>query len=191
MTYNEKELLIAVSRGDETAFAVIYNHFKDSIYHTAKKITSSSISAEETVQDVFLKFWIRRENAPEIDNVKAYLHKVAENLIYDAAKRLQKIQSLPELIEDTVSATPAILLEHKDFESILQNAISKLSPKQRETYILIKQQGLKRQEAAQVLKVSPETVKYNLEHAMRNIRANCLRELGVSAGILALLNFYF
>lgn len=190
--YEEKELLVRIADGDEEAFTLVYNRYKDAIYYTAQKMTSSTVLAEEVIQDVFLKFWIRREKAPGIENIKAYLHTMAENLIFDAVRKQQKEQHFKTTQnEEAFSATPAILLEQKDYALILQNAVNRLPPKQRETYRLIKEQGLKRDQVAGLLKVSPETVKWNLDQAMRSIRAHCLRQLGVSAGIFALLKIYF
>ncbi|HSC38527.1 MAG TPA: sigma factor-like helix-turn-helix DNA-binding protein, partial [Chitinophagaceae bacterium] len=82
-----------------------------------------------------------------------------------------------------VEGTDHSLLE-KQYESILRAAVGHLPEKQRQTYRLIKQQGLKREEAARELAVSPETVKYNLEQAMRSIRAYCLAQLDGHPGLL-------
>jgi RNA polymerase sigma-70 factor (ECF subfamily) len=186
--HTEQELLLRISKGEEAAFTVIYNRYKDAVYYTASKMTGSYIIAEEVVQDLFLKFWIKREKAIDIVSVKAYLHTMAENLVFDAVKKQEREQKYRvDGEEQTVSATPAVLLEHKDYEIILKKAINRLPLKQRETYKLIKERGLKRNEAAAELNVSPETIKWNLDQAMRSIRANCLLQLGMNSGIVLLI----
>lgn len=68
-------------------------------------------------------------------------------------------------------------MQEKEFKNILDQAIVRLPEKQQATYRLIKEQNLKRDQAAAELNVSPETVKWNLDQAMRSIRAYCLAHL--------------
>jgi RNA polymerase sigma-70 factor (ECF subfamily) len=189
---HEKVLLLDVANGNEAAFVVIYNKYKDSIYYAATKLTQSSSLAEEIIQNVFLKLWIRREKLSEIENLRAYLHTMAENLIYDAVKKQQREKIVGKFeSEEMVDLTPFALLEQKDYDNILKSAVDRLPPKQKETYLLIKEQSLKRAEAAAILNVSPETVKWNLDQAMRSIRAHCLKQMGVTIGIISILKIYF
>lgn len=57
--------------------------------------------------------------------------------------------------------------DFKELESVFEKAISHLSPKQRMTYQMIKLEGLSRKEVAQILNVSPETVKWNLDESVK------------------------
>jgi len=62
----------------------------------------------------------------------------------------------------------------------LQNAIDRLPNQQKQVYYLIKDQGLKRDEVAHKLHIQPETVKFHLAQAMKNIRAVCMLYLGIT-----------
>ncbi|HEY4209757.1 MAG TPA: RNA polymerase subunit sigma-70, partial [Puia sp.] len=53
-TYNERELLAFVAAGDQLAFTVLFNHFRDRIYSIALRLTHSTALSEEIVQDIFL-----------------------------------------------------------------------------------------------------------------------------------------
>ncbi len=57
------------------------------------------------------------------------------------------------------------------YEQLLNRAVAGLSPRQQQTFLLIRKEGLKRDEAAKILQLSPETVKYHLEESVRRIRA--------------------
>jgi RNA polymerase sigma-70 factor (ECF subfamily) len=71
-------------------------------------------------------------------------------------------------------ATPEEDTKNREYEQLLQEAVERLPAKQKRTYVLIKKEGLKREQAALILHVSAETVKSNLEQAIRNIKAYCL-----------------
>lgn len=45
--------------------------------------------AEDVVQDTFLKVWINRESLPTIENVEAWLYRIAKNVILNMMKKAE------------------------------------------------------------------------------------------------------
>jgi len=183
--YNEKVLLQEISSGNETAFAQLFDHYRPNIYTTVLRMTGSAQEAEEVLQDTFLKVWLKRASLPDLANFGGWVYTIAENLTYNTLKSKQRNRSRtfqvdPDLGPWTFSSVTAEdhLLD-KEYAVLLSKAIKQLPDKQRQTYILIKQEGMKREEAARVLHISPETVKWNLDQAMRSIRAFCLAHLEI------------
>jgi RNA polymerase sigma-70 factor (family 1) len=168
--------LLRVRDGDQNAFAVLFSHYKDRIYSIAYRLTTSRETAEEIVQDVFLKIWLRRNELGNIDHFEAYLHTIARRATYRALKQMaRQKQQTQNVINDEDIASSHIsseqILQLKQYDGLLKEAIDRLPPKQKETFQLIRQQGYKRSEVAEQLNVSPETVKYNLDEGLRKIRA--------------------
>ena len=52
---NEKELFVRMAEGDQAAFTKIFDHYEPRIYPFVLKITRSELSAEEIVQELFIK----------------------------------------------------------------------------------------------------------------------------------------
>lgn len=50
-------LLEAVARGDEQAFATIYDQFSASVHGIARRVVRDPVRAEEVAQEVFLQVW--------------------------------------------------------------------------------------------------------------------------------------
>jgi RNA polymerase sigma-70 factor (ECF subfamily) len=71
----------------------------------------------------------------------------------------------------------------------LRKAIDRLPNQQKKVYQYIKEKGLKREEAAGLLHLSPETVKYHLAEAMKNIRNFCMLRLDMFIGFI--ICFFF
>lgn len=175
----EKELLHQIAADDAEAFEVMLNRYHGPCYETALTILQDEQQAKDIVQEVFLKVWLRRKKLEEVDNFGGWLRRITVNLIYDYIKRAKKEDArraawvrdmyLPETDEATT--------EEVEFEELINEALERLPAKQKEAFVLIKKEGRSREEAAAIQGVSAETIKTNLERAMRSIRAYCLDRL--------------
>lgn len=176
-----KELLAKVHEGDESAFAMLFDLYRPKIYTTAMRITKDEWVAEEILQDTFLKIWMVRETLVKVVNFEAWLYTVARNITYNALKRTEREKNnFSRLVQDSITLfypEADYQVQDKEFQKILAQAIDRLPAKQKATYQLIKGQNLKREQAAEQLNVSPETIKWNLDQAMRSVRAYCMLQL--------------
>lgn len=185
--YKERELLLCIAEGDERAFATLVQQYQANIYTAALKMVHRRELAEEVLQDVFLKVWLKRAQLPELDNFPAWLNIVARNTIYTAFRYSLK--------DPAVSADEATLeqaspfwdedpLLEKEYNNLLREAVEQLPVRQQQTWRLIREEGKKRDEAAAALGISPETVKYHLEEASRKVRVYCLSRLPVAVALI-------
>lgn len=176
-----KELLLQVRQGDETAFTALFDLYRPRIYTTALRITKDEWSAEEILQDTFVKIWKNRETLGDIGNFEGWLYTIARNITFNELKRIEREKSnYNRMVKDTVAEAGQgadTEMHTKEFQLLLHQAVARLPEKQKVTYQLIKEQQLKREEAATLLQVSPETVKWNLDQAMRSIRAYCMMRM--------------
>ncbi|HEY1199669.1 MAG TPA: sigma-70 family RNA polymerase sigma factor [Niastella sp.] len=146
-SYTEHELLKLVAEGDRNAFTQLYNNYRNKIYSIAFELTESTTVAEEIVQDVFLKIWVKRDSLHEVEHFRAYLFTIARNYVFTALKRIARQESL-----EVSAIQDAPLYDHdtedrvlnKEYTRILQAAIDRLPEQQKQVYNLIKKEGLKR-----------------------------------------------
>src|SRR5690606_26362469 len=174
------QLLLQVASGDEAAFRRLFDSFYANIYTTSLRISNDEVIAEDVVQDTFLKVWINKEKLPAIVNFEGWLYTIARNITLNILKKGQHYkQYLHEESSIFYRIYPAAdyQLQEKEFQGLLARAVDRLPPKQLQTYKLIKEQFLKRNEVAAMMNVSPETVKSNIDQAMKNIRAYCMAHL--------------
>lgn len=176
----DKEIMLQVSQGNEQAFALLFNQYREPIYRTAYRLTDSASTAEDLLQEVFLIIWLNRQSLPGIENFHAYLMTIARNHIIQAFKRLARLQSsITELshLRNLYHNDTAHLLQENEYNRVLQQAIAQLPPRQAQVYLLTREHGFSREQVAQQLNVYPETVKSHMEIALRKIRAYCLAKL--------------
>jgi RNA polymerase sigma-70 factor (ECF subfamily) len=154
-------------------FNELFREHEQKLYVFVVKVLRSDAQAQDIVQDVFLKLWTIREQLHEIENMDAFLYRLTENKVYDhlraAATREKTRQELWQRIRNAGDTTPD-LLETKEYHTLIQQAIHQLSPQRKTIYLLSKQEGLKQQQIAAALQISPHTVRNHLAEAFRSIR---------------------
>lgn len=171
--HNEKGLLVKVANGDEEAFRLLYDHYRQKMYAYAHHLTSSSLLADEVVQEVFLKVWLHRQKLPQVTHFNAWLYTITRNQLLDALKKIAKetisrkalYQVLPESVNN---ADDAVM--QKENDKLLQQALSQLSSQQQIIYHLSRNKGMKYEEIARQLHIAPNTVKVHIVNALRTIR---------------------
>lgn len=178
--YDESEILKLISQGDEHAFAKLFKHHQDKIYSVAFKLTHSVTTAKEIVEDVFLKIWLRRSSLLDVHDFPAYLFIITRNEAYRVLKQIARNYQFVELKNNSQlladNNADDVVIE-KEYNSIFREAVNRLPEQQKLVYNLIKETGLKRNEAADFLHLTPETVKFHLAQAMKNIRSFCALHL--------------
>lgn len=154
-------------------FNELFREHEQKLYVFVVKVLRSDAQAKDIVQDVFLKLWTIREQLHEIENMDAFLYRLTENKVYDhlraAATREKTRQELWQRIRNAGDTTPDPL-EAKEYHRLIQQAIHQLPPQRKTIYLLSKQEGLKQQQIAQELQLSPHTVRNHLAEAFRSIR---------------------
>ncbi|WP_219226855.1 RNA polymerase sigma factor [Pedobacter antarcticus] len=170
---NEQSVLIKIAAGDHQAFREVYDFYYQSIYKYALHLLKSELLAEEIVQETFLKIWLNRVGLPEILNLESYLITIARNrsldILRQSALRYRNDQFLKNNFEFSTNETEEQIIL-KDTRLILAEAIAQLPPQQRQVYELCKQQGLKYDEVAKIMNLSPLTVQSYMKIALRAVR---------------------
>lgn len=171
--YAVRELQLFAAQGNEAAFAEIFHLYKHKLYSYLLPLTGSPEVAEDIIQDTFLKLWNNRNILGDIEDFGAYLFRMTHNLAINSFKRMAKetlvlseLQSRPQSSESQVDNT----LIFKEAAEALHQTIRSLPPQQKLVYILSREQGLKHDEIAQYLHLSPTTVRNHIVQALRTIR---------------------
>ncbi|HEY4505221.1 MAG TPA: RNA polymerase sigma factor [Candidatus Paceibacterota bacterium] len=89
-------------KGPEEMFLDTYNTYSDQIFRFVLFKLSDREKAKDLTQETFMKTWIHISKNGNLENVRAFLYKVARNLVVDEYRRKGRvnIRSLDELVED-------------------------------------------------------------------------------------------
>lgn len=169
----EHVLIDKIVGGDEQAFSVLFFKYLPVLHVFAAKFTKSEDAAEEIIQDSFLRLWLNRDKLAEVDNVRAYLYKYVSNecLSY-LRKKLRE-----ERVVDTFMAkqqnshnNTVETINLNEVTKIIAIAIEKLPDQRKNIYQLSRRDGKTIPEIAEILNISPNTVKNALVIALKSIR---------------------
>ena len=172
--YDERELLLLISEdGDNYAFQLLYNKYKDNVYRVAYRTLKSAVGAQEVVQDVFLKLWIERKNILNIQSLENWLYIVAKNHLLNQLKKNTnewKNRSKYQLDAILIPEIPLNDLDKKIYIKLHQNAIATLTNHQRNVYELVRINHFSHIQVAEKMNISPLTVKKHMSRALFQIR---------------------
>jgi len=173
MDLNEdKELFLKIRTGDEQAFQILFRKYYAAMCRFAHQFLKDSELAEETVQDMFVKFWEKRESLNIESSVNHYLFRSVRNHCLNQIQHEKiKKQYASKVLE---SAQREIITEdlflEVDLVQRIEKSIDSLPPKRREIFRLSREQGMKYKEIAEFLNISVKTVEAQMGLALKHLR---------------------
>lgn len=190
-TYGERELLQQIADGSESAFQFFFKTHRSRLYQYILGIVKSREIAEELVLDVFLKIWIGREVIVQVENIEAFLFRIACNKSIDFVRKASRSLQLVDVIWDTIQLStdksPETELIQQEYDNVLRKAIALLPAKRREIYQLSREKGLSHSEIAIKLSIAHSTVANQIATAQNFIKSFLLKELDLTIIFVLLL----
>jgi len=184
MTTGEiKELQRRVGRfDDQYAYKELYTLLYGSLFEFAKTLVASRETAEEIVSDVFIRVWERRRELEKIGNLKVYLYVATRNIAFNYLDKQKRnpTGSIDDVDTEFISiyVDPEQLLITADMLALIRHAIDQLPPKCKLIFKLVKDDGLKYREVAEILNLSVKTVENQLAIALEKIGTSVRFEPG-------------
>jgi RNA polymerase sigma-70 factor (ECF subfamily) len=157
----------------ESLFSEIFREHEHRLYILAYRLTKSDLYAKDIIQEVFLKLWECRENIHTINNIEAWLYRLTENKTIDFLRKAAADTRLKDAIWNKMQEIvneAEICVAVKEYNQIIQKAISQLPPQRKLIYQLYKEEGLNYKQIADELHISRHTVKNHLFTAVRSVR---------------------
>jgi RNA polymerase sigma-70 factor (ECF subfamily) len=158
---------------DEKAFELLFHLLNNSLTKFCILYVNQREIAEEIVSDVFVKCWLNRKTLTEILNPETYLFVAVKNQSLNHIKKYSSIHLVQ--IEETNSVefvntyNPQREIENKELIFRMDKAITALPQQCRIVFRLIKEDGMKYKEVAEILNISPRTVQTQLFRAVKKL----------------------
>ncbi len=154
-------------------FLDAYEKYADAIYrHCFFRVYSKS-RAEELMQETFLKTWQYLKDGADVENLRAFLYRVANNLVIDLSRK-KKEESLDALLEDSDAFEPSedgrIVTEQKVLLHDVFQTMQKLSKEEREILTMRYVDDLDPKDIALVLNITPNNASVRLNRAMHALK---------------------
>lgn len=151
-------------------FIKAYDELADSLFRFCFFKISDREKAKDLVQETFLKTWQHVMKGEEISNLRAFLYKVANNLVIDHYRKRKdlSLDSLREEGFDPPSGEKERIIIQAEHSQVIK-ALKKLDAMYREVVVMRFLDGLSPKEIGQVLEVSENVVSVRLNRALKKL----------------------
>lgn len=170
---DEKELIRLLRQRDKKGYTLLYENYSPALYGVIRKIVRSEESAQDVMQDAFVKIW---KSFDSFDHSKGslftWLLNVARNTAIDrirsqSFKQSQNAQSL-------TGTTPVMEMNSATHQSVdhigLDTVLPLLRPEHREIIDYVYFRGFTQTEVAENLGMPLGTVKTRVRMAIDHLR---------------------
>ena len=180
-TKPNKEIIKLLKKGDRVAFYNIYEWYCKRLYGFVWRYVKIEEDADEIVQDVFLKIWETRSKIDIYSSFESFLFTITYNTTISLLrKRVNEKKYLNSL--QIISEAPDITNElyFTELSEQVNDLLDKLTPRQKEIFLLSRKEGLTQEEIAKKLNISLNTVKKHMTNSLSFLKSHIDSNLIVS-----------
>lgn len=171
-----KDLLVLLRKGDMLAFDTIYERYCKRLYGFVLRYIKQEADAEEIVQEVFIKIWEARSRIDVYSSFESFIFTIAYNTTISLLRKrvnekkylehlgsLQQLSNGNEIIDE---------IQFNQLNEKIQSLLNELTPRQKEIFLLSREEGLTHDEIAKKLNISANTVKNHMVTALSFLKSN-------------------
>ena len=166
-------LLSAVQRGDQKAFDTLFRRYYPMLCAYGHRFVELE-DAEEIVEDSLLWIWENRETLVIESSLNSYLFKMvyrrALNKLahIDASQRADTrfYEEMQEMLQDTD------YYQIEELAKRIEDAVAALPESYREAFVMHRFRDMSYKEIAETLGVSPKTIDYRIQQALKQLRVD-------------------
>ena len=158
---------------NEQEFARVYEAYADVLFRHCFFRVSERERAKDFTQEAFVKTWEYLGQGKQIENMRAFLYRVADNLIIDESRK-RKEMSLDALRESGDFLEPfedgATKQEEGMILKEIHRTIATLDPSDRSLFVMRYIDELDPKEIAEALDMTPNNVSVKLHRIAKKIK---------------------
>jgi RNA polymerase sigma-70 factor (ECF subfamily) len=192
LTAQEALFVSRLKANEDAAYDELVRMYSGPIYHVAYRMTGDAAEASDAVQDIFLKIFRNIGGFKGEAALKTWIFKIAFSEILNRLRWWKRRHRYATLSLDEspngnapgdgfadAGPTPEEVLQAKEREDAIQQALRRLSHEHRSIIVLRDIEGFSYTEIADVLGISMGTVKSRLARARADLKKSLMRYLSV------------
>jgi RNA polymerase sigma-70 factor (ECF subfamily) len=183
----DDDLIREAQRGNRSAFDALVRRYDQSVLRLALHMLGNEQDAQDVHQEAFIKAYRHLGNFRFECSFYTWLYRIVTNLCLDQLRRRKSRREDPATVldasgeemdlmanvtDDRSMANPARELDRRVMSMKINEALDKLTPRERTVFELKHYQGLKLRTIGDMLNTTEETAKNTLFRATRKLRAN-------------------
>jgi len=177
------ELLVDRARGgDRPALEELFRRHWGVAHRVAFRLLGHEQDAQDATQECMIKALSHLGDFDGRSGFRTWLLRIVTNAAFDAGRKRKRRTTLglgsgsadgdPGGFEPATEDDPALELRRRDLRGILDAALDRISPKQRQTFVLFAEAGLSYEEIAQVQDIPIGTVMSRIYYARTKLQSH-------------------
>ena len=166
----EKQIVNLLERGDKKAITLLYDNYSDSLYGVIKKIIADDDTAQDVLQESFIKIW---RYSKKYDSSKAklftWLYRISYNTAIDKVRSLKNKNGKEVQIETSTVYKITSNELNQDVLDIKKH-LNTLDKKYQIVINALFFEGMTQQEASEELDIPLGTIKSRLKIGLRELK---------------------
>jgi len=159
--------------GESASFGPLIKIYKNRLFSYLIQISGDKNLAEDLFQETLIKVWSGLSNYSEQNRFSSWLFSIAHNTAMDSIRKNNR-QRIVETVEEpdfyAGTANPHQEIVNKETTQIISSAIEKLSPKQKEVFLLRINGELTFKEISELTGESLNTVLSHMHYSVKKLR---------------------
>lgn len=192
----EQSLWNAFLQGDDSSLETLYRRYFDELYSYGKKWQNNPTSAEDCIQDLFMKLMRNRANLSTPVSVKYYLFRSLRSVIMDKLKQKRIIRYVDEpgdqLFVFDLCPEQQLMAEeeYEQWQQKLNLALNALTARQRDAVYLRYIEGFSYKEVSEMLALTPKGTYKLVARAIEALKEQLIGLLLICAASIFSLLFH-
>jgi len=169
----DQNLLILFQAGEDGAFTEIFERYGNRLYLHALKMLRDRDAAQDVVQEIFTKLWLKRDQFVLTSSLSSYLYAAIRNKILDILSHEKVVMRYQQSLQRTITQGEFITddwIREKELAEIIEKEIGLLPPKMKEVFELSRKDHLSYNEIAVKLNISENTVRKHISKAIKKLK---------------------
>lgn len=173
---DSNDLIARIRAGDERAYQQLFDEYYRKLCRYAARISPNYGLAEEAVQEVLLKLWLRRDRLPVVLTLSSYLYAAVRNYClnqitrdgYEETWRRRKEVELQD--SPPLAPAPDEDVRAAELRVAIEDALAQLPPRCRQAFLLQRRENMTVAEVAAAMGIAPKTVEVQIGNALKALR---------------------
>jgi RNA polymerase sigma factor (sigma-70 family) len=165
----------ATQQQTATALEEVFAHCQDELLGTLYYLLGNAEDARDALQEAFLRCWRHRQGVPQIDNLRAWIFRVALNVGRDVRSAAWRRRRRPMDEDEQAMLTsrerpPEAEAARREQLTLLRRALHGLRPEEQEVFLLRQNGQMTYDEIAETINIPVGTVKTRMRLALAKLR---------------------